>query len=144
MNVNIVAVKRLTQNDCAFKDPQSRSHQIGVNLPKKAFGEMFQDMITNVSERVVQQNFVICWLNSNGEEICQSMHSMKFYHSKKELRLVDLRIYELLDHLEPGSLIVFSRDEIDLTAQIFPPESENLVGSMYGNDVINAIPRPRP
>jgi len=69
---------------------------------------------------------------------------MKFYHSKKELRLVDLRIYELLDHLEPGSLIVFSRDEIDLMAQIFPPGSENLVGSMYGNDVINAIPRPRP
>jgi len=142
--VKIVAVKRLTVNDCAFKNPQSRSHQIGVNLPKKAFGEMFQDMITNVSERVVQQNFVICWLNSNGEEICQSMHSMKFYHSKKELRLVDLRIYELLDHLEPGSLIVFSRDEIDLMAQIFPPGSENLVGSMYGNDVINAIPRPRP
>jgi len=144
MMVKIVAVKRLTVNDCAFKNPQSRSHQIGVNLPKKAFGEMFQDMITNVSERVVQQNFVICWLNSNGEEICQSMHSMKFYHSKKELRLVDLRIYELLDHLEPGSLIVFSRDEIDLMAQIFPPGSENLVGSMYGNDVINAIPRPRP
>ena len=142
--MNIVAVKRLTQNDCAFKNPQSRSHQIGVNLPRKAFGEMFEDMITNESERVVQQNFVICWLNPNGEEICQSIHSLKFYHSKKELRLVDLRVFELLDYLEPGSLVVFSRDEIDLTARIFPPGSENLVGSMYGNDVIAAIPRPRP
>ena len=69
---------------------------------------------------------------------------MKFYHSKKELRLVDLRVYELLDYLEPGGLVVFSRDGIDLTAQIFPPGSENLIGSTYGNDVLTTIPRPRP
>jgi hypothetical protein len=144
MKVNIVAVKRLTRNDCAFKDPQSSSHQIGVNFPKKAFGEMFEDMITNDSEKVVQQNFVVSWLKPSGEEICQSMHSMKFYHSKKELRLVDLRVFELLDYLEPGSLLVFSRENIDLTARIYPPRSENLVGSIYGNDVLTTIPRPRP
>ena len=51
----------IDSNDCAFKNPQSRSSDC-VNLPKKAFGEMFEDMITNESERVVQQNFVICWL----------------------------------------------------------------------------------
>lgn len=105
---------------------------------------MFRDMIANESERIVQQNFVILWLNPDGEDICQSIHSIKFYHSKKELRMVDLRVFELLDYLEPGGLLVFSRDHIDLTVRIYPPGSENYLGATYGNDILKEIPRPRP
>ena len=82
IDLETIAIKRLTRNDCAFKDPKSKSHQIGFNLPLRSFKEMFQDLATDESVRVVIRNFVVKWYDSAEREIVQLMHAIKFYHSK--------------------------------------------------------------
>ena len=71
------AIKRLTRNDCAFKDPNSKSHQIGFNLPRKSFKDMFNDLITDERVRVVIQNFVVQWFDNAEQEIVELMHAIK-------------------------------------------------------------------
>jgi len=140
ISVEQFAIKRLTRNDCAFKDPTSRSHQIGFNLPRKSFGEMFNDLITDESIRVVIQNFVVKWFDNVEQEIIELMHAIKFYHSKGELRIVDLNHAILKETFEIGSLLLFKRNGIDISVTIYPPGSEYKVAEIHGIDLIAKLP----
>ena len=140
IDLETIAIKRLTRNDCAFKDPKSKSHQIGFNLPLRSFKEMFQDLATDESVRVVIRNFVVKWYDSAEREIVQLMHAIKFYHSKGELRMVDLNHAILKEEFEIGSLLLFKRNEIDITVTIFPPDSENKLAESHGTDLITKLP----
>jgi hypothetical protein len=134
------AIKRLTRNDCAFKDPDSKSHQIGFNLPRQSFGEIFQDLITDESVRVVKQNFVVKWFDSAEQEIAELIHAIKFYHSKGELRMVDLNHAILKETFEIESLLLFKRNGIDITVTIYPPGSEVKLAESHGIDLIAKLP----
>ena len=140
IGVEEFAIKRLTRNDCAFKEPTSKSHQIGFNLPRKSFREMFKDLIIDESVRVVMQNFVVKWFDDAEQEILELMHAIKFYHSKGELRMVDLNHAILKEEFEIGSLLLFKRNEIDITVTIFPPDSENKLAESHGTDLITKLP----
>ena len=135
-----LAVKRLTANDCAFKDPKSKSHQIGFNLPHKSFKKMFHDLITDDSTQVVVQNFVVKWFDSDGQEIVELLQAVKFYHSKRELRMVDLNNAILKEMFDVGSLLLFMRDGIDISVTIFHAGSENNLAEIHGADLIAKIP----
>ena len=134
------AIKRLTRNDCAFKDPTSKSHQIGFNLPLKSFRGMFIDLITDDSVRVVIQNFVVKWFDNVEQEIVELMHAIKFYHSKGELRMVDMNHAILKETFEIGSLLLFKRNGIDITVTIYPPGSEDKLAESHGIDLIAKLP----
>ena len=140
ISVEEFAIKRLTRNDCAFNDPTSKSHQIGFNLPLKSFREMFNDLITDESVRVVIQNFVVKWFDNAEQEIIELMHAIKFYHSKGELRIVDLNHAILKETFEIGSLLLFKRNGIDISVTIYPPGSEDKVAEIHGIDLIAKLP----
>lgn len=140
IGVEEFAIKRLTRNDCAFKAPDSKSHQIGFNLPRRSFKEIFQDLITDESVRVAMQNFVVKWFDNAEQEIAELMHAIKFYHSKGELRMVDLNHAILKETFEIGSLLLFKRNGIDLTVTIYPPGSEDKLADSHGIDLIAKLP----
>ena len=140
ISVEDYAIKRLTRNDCAFKDPTTKSHQIGFNLPRKSFTEMFKDLIMDESVRVVMQNFVVKWFDDAEQEIVELMHAIKFYHSKGELRMVDLNHAILKEIFEIGTLLLFKRSGIDITVTIYPPGYENKVAESHGIDLIAKLP----
>ena len=140
VSVEGVAIKRLTRNDCAFKYPNSKSHQIGFNLPLKSFKEMFNDLVTDESVRVVIQNFVVKWFDKAEQEIVELMHAIKFYHSKGELRMVDLNHVILKETFDLGSLLLFKRNGIDITITIYPPGSEDELSEGHGFDLIAKLP----
>ena len=144
ISVEEFAIKRLTRNDCAFKDPTSKSHQIGFNLPRNSFRDMFNDLITDESVRVVTQNFVVKWFDNAEQEIVELMHAIKFYHSKGELRMVDLNHAILKETFEVGSLLLFKRNGIDITVTIYPPGSEDKLAESHGIDFITQLPNRKP
>jgi hypothetical protein len=135
-----IAIKRLTMNDCAFKNPKSKSHQIGFNLPRRAFESMFNDLVTDESERVIAQNFVVKWFDMDNELIVEIMQAIKFYHSKGELRMVDLNHDGLKEIFNVGTLLLFRRFGIDIQVTVYPPNSEEIITNQYGIDLISKIP----
>ena len=71
-----------------------------IQSSSKFIQRMFQDLATDESVRVVIQNFVVKWYDSAEREIVQLMHAIKFYHSKGELRMVDLNHAILKEEFE--------------------------------------------
>jgi len=101
---------------------------------------MFQDLITDGNVRVVIHNFVVKWFDKSEQEIIELMHAIKFYHSKGELRMVDLNHAILKETFEIGSLLLFKRNGIDIAVTIFPPGSEEELALRHGNDLIEKLP----
>lgn len=101
---------------------------------------MFEDLIIDKSVRVVIQNFIVKWFDVAEQEIAELMHAIKFYHSKGELRIVDLNHAILKETFEIGSLLLFKRNGIDITVTIYPPGSEDNVAESHGIDLIAQLP----
>jgi hypothetical protein len=101
---------------------------------------MFNDLVTDESERVIAQNFVVKWFDLDNKLIAEIMQAIKFYHSKGELRIVDLNHEGLKEIFNVGTLLVFRRFRIDIQVTVYPPNSEEIITSQYGIDLISKIP----
>jgi len=136
----VLSIKKLTKNDCSFKDPTSRSHQMGINLPIKSFKPMFVNLIIDFSEKVINRNYSIKWYDYTGGVIQESIHCIKYYHSKNELRLVDMSHPEIKERFEINSLLIFQKRESNIEVTILPPDSEHLVSLFGRSDLLKLIP----
>ena len=90
----IAFYKRLSYNDISWSDPDSRSHQVGILIPKKAFYEkeflQFSFDLMSIQKddftKGIRKNIKINWLNHTGEQ--KTLHSRLYYYkSKNECRI---------------------------------------------------------
>jgi hypothetical protein len=107
---DISAIKKLTRNDVSWISPGSKSHQAGINLPLRSFRSMFISLIQNEEVNAPRQAFQTVWYTSHGELIVESLCQVVRYHSKNELRLVNIPKNNLAQHLEEEHYLFIRRD----------------------------------
>ena len=76
----------------------------------------------------------------DNELIVEIMQAIKFYHSKGELRMVDLNHEGLKEIFNVGTLLLFRRFGIDIQVTVYPPNSEEIITNQYGIYLISKIP----
>ena len=114
MTVTSPSVKKLTRNDVSWMSPNSKSHQAGINLPLKSFRTMFSYLIEDESENAPREELVTKWFTEEGEIIAEKSCGVVRYHSKNELRLVNIPTRLLAQHLEEGLFLLIRKIESTL------------------------------
>jgi len=104
-------LKRLTMNDVSWFKPNSKSHQSGINLPLKAFKNMFLDLIEQHDQEIPpRQSYETLWYNQQGEILTESTSEVIYYMSKNELRLVHIPKQSLSQFIENGMYLLIANE----------------------------------
>ncbi len=135
-----VALKRLTKNDVSWLTPGSSSHQAGINLPKRAFIDLFED-ISQIEENSPSKIFQASWFRQSGEEVWCGEIEIKFYNSKQEFRLINLPRSDNLAHLKVGHLLIFNRKQDAIRITPLSAGGEHLVRELGLKDLCELLPR---
>lgn len=127
MRTDVGAVKRLTRNDVSWIYPQSKSHQAGINLPLGSFKAMFLHLIKDLEANAPRHDFEVKWFTRSGEFLADGASQVVRYHSKNELRLVNIPKSRLAQYLEEGHYLFIRRDSDRLHITIFDVDPSHLI-----------------
>ena len=127
MRTDLGAIKRLTRNDVSWISPQSKSHQAGINLPLRSFKTMFTQLIQYQDETAPRKTFEIKWFTADGIIIADNKSQVVRYHSKNELRLVNIPKNRLAQYLQEGHYLFIRRDSNLLHITIFDVDPSHLI-----------------
>jgi hypothetical protein len=127
MRTDLGAIKRLTRNDVSWILPQSKSHQAGINLPLRSFKTMFTQLIQNKDETAPRKTFDIKWFSADGVLLAENKSQVVRYHSKNELRLVNIPKNRLAQYLQEPNYLFLRRDSNILHITIFDVDPSHLI-----------------
>lgn len=135
-----IALKRLTRNDVSWLQPKAKSHQCAINLPTKSFNPMFQDLL-NQEGNVLRDKFMVHWYQTDGTKLTHSESEIAYYHSKAELRLLQVPRTNMEDVLKELHLLLFRREGRSLHITHLEPNCEHLVSELGRHDLVDILPK---
>ena len=135
-----IALKRLTKNDVSWLQPKAKSHQCAINLPRKSFNSMFQDLLEKEGE-ILRDKFIIHWYQTDGRKLSHSESEVVYYHSKAEFRLLQVPRINLEKTLIQSHILLFRREGKNLHITHLGPNSEHLISELGFNNLVDILPK---
>lgn len=135
-----IALKRLTRNDVSWLEPKAKSHQCAINLPTKSFTTMFQDILKQ-DGNILREKFMVHWYLTNGTKLIHSEAEIVYYHSKSELRLLNVPRNNIQIILKEHHLLLFRREGRSLHITHLTPNSEHVVSELGRHDLVDILPK---
>ena len=132
-------IKRLTKNDVSWIEPNSTSHQSGINLPMKTFSAMFEPFFS-FSNYIERFSFNVNWFRMDGSLAHNGPIDVVYYPSKNELRMVKIPVHSVISFLRQNLLLVITRKEVEISITPIPPGGEHLLEQLGLNYLIEMLP----
>ena len=88
---------------------------------------MFTQLIQNQDENAPRHTFEVKWFTKCGQLVADGRSQVVRYHSKNELRLVNIPKNRLAQHLEEGHYLFIRRDSDILHITIFDVDPSHLI-----------------
>ena len=126
MDLKGAGIKRLTRNDHAWLEPESKSHQAGINLPLKQFADVFPDLVGSTGSPRIYVSAK--WFSADGRAISSCNHEVVWYESKRELRLLHLEKDVFGMVARTGAMLAISRSGSELEVRAVPESAEPILG----------------
>ena len=135
-----IALKRLTRNDVSWLEPMAKSHQCAINLPTKAFTEMFED-VQRQEGNTPRREFMVHWYMSDGTKLTNKGSEVVYYHSKSEFRLLNVPRENVRGVLKVNHLLFFRREGGNLHVTHLGPSGTHLVSEFGYSKLVQKLPR---
>lgn len=135
-----IAIKRLTRNDVSWLQPKAKSHQCAINLPTKSFSEMFKDVISKEGN-ILREQYMVHWYQTDGTKIIHSPSEVAYYHSKSELRLLQIPREKMDEILKEKHLLIFRREGRSIHITHLEANCEHLISELGRHDLVDILPR---
>ena len=135
-----IALKRLTKNDVSWLQPRAKSHQCAINLPRKSFNAMFEDMLEKEG-KILRDKLIVHWYQTDGTKLSFSESEVVYYHSKAEFRLLQIPRNNLEDILIESHLLLFRREGDNLHITHLGPNSEHLINELGLSNLFDILPK---
>ena len=137
---NQLALKRLTRNDISWLEPGAKSHQCAINLPTKSFTMMFQDLLKQEGT-VLRREFMVHWYRCDGTKLLNRGSEVAYYHSKSELRLLNVPRDEVPSILKLNHILLFRREGGNLHVTNLGIGGSHLAGEFGYSKLVQKLPR---
>lgn len=101
---------------------------------------MFDDLLKKEGN-VLKEQYMVHWYQTDGTKIIHGASEVAYYHSKSELRLLQIPRTNMNDILKQNHLLIFRREGRSLHITHLEANCEHLISELGRHDLVDILPK---